>query len=374
MEGPRGLKKEELDSLKQLQDICFWKGLVDAFPHLFHEDNFDNIRVIVDKGQVISCVVMTKQGASIFGCKLAVANIGAVCTHPEYRQRGLATRLFGDTCKKAYIDGMDFMLVSGGRSLYLRAGCRPIVGCDYSTTITPEQVSLFSDSGLTIEHCREDDLSSIAAIYRTEPVRFLRRKEDYQRAFACQRAQGRLSDFLMVKKGVSLRAYVILPRPEEKKRAVQIVEYAGERASLVDALGLLIQNYELEKLSIHVMGWDTLLKSLLEEKGLKLLPSNASGTARIVNFPQFMERMRPYFEEIIGVKLARQLHFVEEDGRFCIKCGDGQVVLSRAEAVQLLFGSKEAELEKLLASGGKVHTLLFLALPIPALWYGLNFA
>ena len=93
-------KKEDFYSLKQLQDICFWKGLVDAFPHLFHEDNFDNIRVIVDKGQVISCVVMTKQGASIFalishpldffceiktnifGCKLAVANIGAVCTHP----------------------------------------------------------------------------------------------------------------------------------------------------------------------------------------------------------------------------------------------------------------------------------------------------
>ena len=374
MEGPRGLRSEEMSSLRRLTDICFWEGLVDKYPQLFNEDNLENLRVIVEKGEVISHVGMTEQWASIFGCQLRVACIGAVCTHPEYRMRGLATKLFDDACAKAYADGVDFMIVSGSRGLYLRAGCRPIVGCDFEVSVTPEHIPLFSDDGITVEPCSRRDLPIIAAIYRREPVRFLRRLEDYQRAFTCRHVMDRESEFLLIKKGGSPRAYVILPRPSEERPKVRIGEYAGERISLVNALGLIIQRYpDLEEMVLHILGCDNLLKSLIEEKGLQPRPSNSAGTVRIINFPQLMKRMRPYFEEIIGYKEARRLRFLEEGGRFIIKYDADQVVIpDRSEAVQLIFGSKDAPVE-LLLTDGRLSDLLREILPIPLPWYGINF-
>jgi len=374
MEGPRELRREEMPSLKRLTDICFWEGLVDKYPQLFNEDNLENLRVIVEKGEVISHVGMTEQWASIFGCRLRVACIGAVCTHPDYRMQGLATRLFSDACEKAYADGVDFMMISGGRGLYLRAGCRPIVGCDFEVSVTPEHISKFSDEGITVKPCSSKDLPTISAIYRREPVRFLRRMEDYQRAFVCRHVMDRESEFLLITKGGSPRAYAILPRPSEEKPKVQIGEYAGERASLVNALGPILQRYRnLEELVVHILGYDALLKSLMEEKGLQLRPSNSAGTVRIINFSQLMERLRPYFEEVIGYKETRKIRFLEEGGRFIIEYGADRVVIpDRSDAVQLIFGSKDAPMEPLLA-GGKAGEILREVLPVPLPWYGINF-
>lgn len=373
MEGPRGLRREELPSLRRLTDICFSEGHMDRYPQLFNEDNLENLRVIVDGSQVISHVGMTEQWASVLGCKLRVACIGSVCTYPEYRRRGLATQLFNNACEKAHADGVDFMMVSGDGGLYRQAGCRAIVGCDFEVSVTPEHLLLLTSSSFTIETCGEGDLMQMAAIYRGEPVRFLRRREDYERAFACRHVMGRQSDFLMVKKDGFPRSYVILPRPSKERRKVLISEYAGERASLVDSLGLIVQRYDLEELGVHILGCDVLLKSLLEERGFQPRPSDAAGTVRIVNFPQLMERMCPYFEEIIGYKRAGRLRFLKDGRRFLVTYGADQVVIpDRSEAAQLLFGNREGPAERLPAGGG-VSTLLREVLPIPTPWYGINF-
>ena len=373
MEGPRGLRSEEMVSLRHLTDICFWKGLVDKYPQLFNEDNLENLRVIVDGGEVISHVGMTEQWVSIFGCLLRVACVGAVCTHPNYRMRGLATRLFNDACKKAYNDGVDFMLVSGIRGLYLRAGCRQILGCDFEVSVTPEHIQLLSDPAITVKPCSSRDIEVMSAIYRREPVRFLRRLEDYQRAFACRHVMDKESEFLLILKDGSPRAYVILPSPSKKSK-VRIGEYAGERSSLVNALGLILQRFpSLEEIVIHILGCDVLLQSLMEEKGLQLRPSNSACTVRIINFTQLMERLRPYFEEVIGYKETRKIRFLEKEGRFIVEYGADRVVIpGRPEAAQLIFGSKDAPTE-LLSAGGKAGKILREVLPIPLPWYGINF-
>ena len=105
MEGPRGLLAWELGSLRELTDIVMRPGLVDQFPHLFDEENLENLRVCLYAGRCVSHVGMIQRDASLFGCRVRVGCIGAVSTHPDYRRRGLASACFDDALRKAGQDG-----------------------------------------------------------------------------------------------------------------------------------------------------------------------------------------------------------------------------------------------------------------------------
>ncbi len=384
MEGPRGLRIEEMQSMKRLADICFWKGLVDKYPQLFNEDNLENLRVIVEDGEVISHVGMTEQYLSVYGCLLQVACIGAVCTHPDYRRRGLATRLFNDACEKAYRDGVDFMMVSGAGRLYIKAGCRIIVGSDYEVNIKLGEAEEFSSHDVKIKKIEEEkDLHIMASIYQREPVRFLRRLEDYKRAFKCKHVLNRQSDFLLLMKGNVPRAYIILPDMErscevipglrKKNPPVRICEYAGERSTIMESLNRIMQNYSLDELTIRIPKYDDVMIAHMKEKELNLEEVDSFGTLRIINFTQLMERMRLYFEEIIGYSEAEKLRFKEENGSYIIGYESESVVIQDvAEATKLIFGSKDTPIDQFIEKG-KLYDILKKILPIPVPWYGMNF-
>ncbi|HIE13908.1 TPA: GNAT family N-acetyltransferase [Candidatus Bathyarchaeota archaeon] len=373
MEGPRGLRREEISSLRRLTDLCFWKGLVDKYPQLFNEDNLENLRVIVKDGEVISHVGMTYQWVSIFGCKTLVACIGAVCTHPKYRMRGLATTLFHDACVKARRDGIDFMMVSGSRGLYLRAGCRPIKGCYLRVTVRSKRRSSPLEENLTLRECTSKDIPVMSALYRREPVRFLRRLEDYRRAFECRHVMDKQSAFLMIEKNCSPRAYIIFSKLNSNQRRVYIGEYAGERVSITNALKMILEYYKVKELILYVYKYDSIMKSELIREGFQLTPDGSVGSIRIINFVQFMERLMPYFEEIIGYKEAERLSFSEINGKCKIEYNGDHVVLGDyPETVQIIFGSSDAP-TGWLTSNHRTVRLLKKVLPLPLPWYGINF-
>jgi len=369
---PRGAKKSDFDTLQHLASIVFRETLVQEYPQLFNEDNLENCRVILDDGKVVSHVGMTEQGASIMGCQVSVACIGGVGTLKEYRNRGFATRLFADACEKALRDGMDIMIVSGDRGIYRRGGCRR-VGNDFDVTVKREHLSSFDAAEFALQLCTKADIPEISAIYRLESVRFHRRREDYERAFDGM-VMNRYSDFLMVKKVGSTRGYVIIQRPGKQGDSVRLAEYAGERASIVAILGQLIRRYELGGLHVHVSGCDNVMKDLLEEKGFKLSVSHSSGTVRIVNFVQLMNRMRPYFEEILGYKKAGLLRFSEGEGAFKIMYAEQTVSIpDRGALAHFLFGTQEEVSGDWLANAGEIAGVLREVLPIQAFWYGINY-
>ena len=65
MEGPRGARIEEAESLKELVGLVFRKTLWEEYPQLFHDGNLKNCRVVVEDGKVVSHIGMTEQMASI---------------------------------------------------------------------------------------------------------------------------------------------------------------------------------------------------------------------------------------------------------------------------------------------------------------------
>ena len=370
IEGPRGTRPEERESLRKCIGTVFRPTLMDEYPQLFHDGNLENCRVILEDDKIVSHVGLTQQRASILGCTVGVGCIGGVSTYEEHRGKGYATRLFDDASAKCYAEGIDFMVISGDRGLYRRPGCRK-VGLDYEATISAEQAARF-DAGVSIAAGTETDISTISTIYRTEPVRFLRPPQRYEHAFISVAVE-RYGGFWLIKKGDALRGYAVVSRASDGAETVRVAEYAGERSSILGALGQIAQQYSCQSVELHILGSDRLMQDLLLDGGVELQPTHTPGTGRMVNFPQLMNRMRPYFEELISVEKASQLHFTAEDGEYQIRYGSDEITIpDRGELAHLIFGTREETVADRLGGGGRAAELTRQILPIPALTTGLN--
>src|SRR5262249_46474734 len=145
-DGPRGLQADEWDQLNALVSTVFSRRMFARFPQLFNEANRSNLRVVAEDGRVVSHVGMIQREASLAGCRVRVACVGAVATYEDYRGRGFASLAFQDACDKAADDGVDLMLISGGRGLYTRTGCRR-VGRDHDFVVTAEHVGGLRQAG-----------------------------------------------------------------------------------------------------------------------------------------------------------------------------------------------------------------------------------
>ena len=372
-DGIRSLRADEFDQLAHLFDNVFWSGLIERYPHMYVPENAGNLRVQVVDGQVVAHIGTLRRAASLFGCAVQVASLGGVATLEAHRGKGYATTLLEDNIRFCRSDGVDFIIVSGYRKMYHRAGCR-YVGRNWNYSLKPDQAGDLHDPGLEIAEAREEDLPCLAALYRQEPVRWFRPPSDYANALTGY-IMNRPAHVLTVRERGALRGYVILQQARDRDEGrVQVLEYAGDRKSVVGILGKLVRDHDLAAMDLHVMGWDSLMQDLLEKRGLAGSPTTASGTILLVNFTQLMDRMRPYFTERVGEVEAQSLVFQQRGDEFLFCYGGDRVVASdRGTATQLIFGTPNRSEEPLLASGGRAGEILREIFPIPALWYGLNY-
>ncbi len=81
------------------------------------------VQVLCHQGVPVSKIGIYHSRVSVYGSHLRVGSIGGVCTHPDYRGLGLATRLLDYCTRKLTDEGARLMLISGVRGLYTRAGC-----------------------------------------------------------------------------------------------------------------------------------------------------------------------------------------------------------------------------------------------------------
>ncbi len=369
MEGPRAVREQEWQSLSELLDAVFRPGQTAAFPQQFNLNNRENLRVWVDEGRCVCHVGMTQNGASLFGCAIQVCCIGTVGTLKEYRGRGLASAAFDDIVRKARADGVDLMLVSGDRKLYRMRGCLP-VGRDTLVTVTPEAAKQIEPGGVTIDGMAAEELQLVIECYRREAVRFLRPPSDYRYALQCGRVMNRPAEFLVLRDRGAFCGYAIVQFPQEERRA-RMVEFAGDRCALVAALPQILRRYDLEELRFQVQRHDEPLQGLCASYGLTGTPVPASGTVKVVNFPQLMQRLRPRWVELLGPSDAARLGFWQRDGGYGFRFGDEEMVTDRDTTTRLLFGTVDRAEPN--PASGALREALDAILPIPTLWYGLNY-
>jgi predicted N-acetyltransferase YhbS len=372
-DGMRSVRRSEMESLNKLIGDVFFADLPKIQPHAFHLDNLSNLRVVVEGGEVVSHIGTIQRNVSILGCQAKVASLGGVATYASHRGRGHAGALLQDTMRVCREGDVDYIMVSGYRNMYHRQGCRT-VGRDWMFAVDAEQSGDYDDADLTIEVATEADVDTLGAIYRREPVRWMRPPSDI--AFGIDGwVQNKPARTFLIKRGDSVQAFAVMQTKREGDEGrVAVLDFAGERSALVGVLGKLIAEQNLNRLSIHAKGFDSVLQDLLAVRGLTGVKANVPGTTMIIHFEKLLEKMRPYFVERVGETAANGLVFREVDDEYHVYYGGDRVVAeNRGAAAQLIFGTLDGVEEEMLKLGGQAGDILRACLPIPGLWYGVNY-
>ena len=306
---------------------------------------------------------MTRRWASIAGCTIRVVCIGAVATYEEYRGKGLATQLLELACKEAIDDGVDFMLISGGRGMYRRAGAAD-VGADCRAALTPELAGSLRTGDVSVRDFVDTDLPDCVAAYRKKTTHFIRPADDWEgllrnRCCACKDI-----DLAVVERGGCFSGYMVLGKPDKDGESA-VVEFAGEESALAAALGPALERYGAARIRLHLQDSNAFLKAAFERAGAAFEPAKSPGTLLVLNFPQLTRRLRPFIQEQVGIACERALSFEEQDGKYSFS--DGQetcFVDGKMAAAEFLFGQSEAR-----PTSGPLAK----AFPVPTLIYGVNY-
>jgi len=363
MDGPRAVKPEELPSLGKLVDTVFRLGregtMFWQFSQLLNEDNAKNLFVFVEDGKVVSHFGMTERWASIEGWAARVACVGSVATYEEYRGKGLATKLFEKCKRKAMVDGVDFMLISGGRGLYRRAGAVDY-GTDYVVRVDLDNAKSLSKMDVKVAGCEGASLFHCSDVYQNKVVRFVRPMMDWERFNTALHSMFGDAHFAVVEKEDKFKGYLVFSRPNEEGLSC-VTEFAGDEETLASAIKPLMDKYEITCLEFHLQPQDEIFLELLE--GLPVEKRPNVGTLLVLNFPQLMERFTPYCRDKMGSRRTGKLLFRENADRFIFSVGGEEfVVEDRAKLGQVLFGD-----------GVEIPEPWNQVFPIPSLWYGLNY-
>jgi predicted N-acetyltransferase YhbS len=376
LDGPRLVRREELAAARQLAATCF-PGFVDEITaeeiDAYTPPARGGLQVICHQGQPVAQIGITHSQVDVCGSPLHVASIGGVCTHPDYRGLGLGTRLLAYCTRKLRDEGARLMLISGGRGLYLRAGCVTAGTFEYFA-LKPRRVRSALKE-IAVRPATEADVPLCARLYQAEAVRFVRRVGDFAGHFRHREEYPEAEDWIVEAAGRAA-AYLFLSVPWEyihrRNAGVrEVFEYAGSRAALTSALPALMAEHGLRELKVFVPWQDVDFTLLLQRQRAAgertALPGH---TMRVVNFPGLMADLRPYVEGRLAEDPQRGLRFEQEGDAYAIARGQERLELDGAAMTRLVMGAPEKETPACSEALGKAISTLF---PLPSFLPGLNY-
>jgi hypothetical protein len=203
-------------------------------------------------------------------------------------------------------------------------------------------------------------------------VRFLRSPDDYRYAIQSGVVMDRLGRFWILREEGAFRGYVILHAAGEDRRA-GLAEYAGDRRALLSALPAMLKAQNLASIRWQVLRHDDQFRSLCAQAGLEGTPVATPGTLKLINFTQLMQRLQPYWQEVLGPRDAAKLSFQQQGDAYRFRFGEDELTTDRDTATRLLFGTINGEERQAITGHGRLTEALQQILPLPCLWYGLNY-
>lgn len=377
MEGPRAARICELQMVIDLINLIFRINnnmaptMEEEFPLLLCKDNIDNIRVIVDNGKPVSDINYYKTNIHIEGSIIKAASIGAVCTHPDCRGRNLATSILDDVEERLKDDGIDIMLVSGDRGLYLRRGCT-IVGGFVRSTLNNFENNFFK--GKLVEYDKKY-LPVMARIYSQESTRFHRSLYEFEnilRGSTVSWSKYTYKIYLISNNG-RMTGYIIVQCRDGKTRTGSLIEYAGDRKDICSALMSASKTLDLSEMAVYASKYDP-INAMLEEMGAKVENFHQQGTVKIINYTSFMDRLRPYFAQYLPHDIDEALRFSEDRDTYKINVLGEEIAIEGQNALNyIIFGETEEgkigdELVKAINNKPHVKQFIDSVFPLPFPW------
>lgn len=382
-EGPRSASIEELPEIVRLVNCIFnidrYGASVDRIcPLVFCEKNLENLRVIVCDGKIVSHLGIWEGWLYFYGLKLKIALIGSVCTHPDYRGRGYASMLVNDAFEKFRRDEIDLVMVSGARTLYSRFGCVEAgILYDYHISVNEAKLLAGCSAELKVEKYEIDRILDLIEVHQREPIRFRRSREEFKiladRVFTIGvTARGYASIFLSYRMSKPV-SYMALLRLADDNSAT-VVEYAGSRNAILKTLYSVLKAFGGGQIKLQVPYGDWDLITLLGKHGLKPKQSYAPASFAIPNPIRFMEKIKPYVEERIGVEAGFKA--VSHNGCIEIFASNESMNVKNPGALSAIVFGRPSIIRNLRDGVGaeiKVPETFKNVFPLPSISYGLNY-
>ncbi|MCS7187892.1 MAG: GNAT family N-acetyltransferase [Armatimonadetes bacterium] len=370
--GPRTPREDEAGACAELAYRVFFSSRFPDFlsgastwPMVLRDGALKDTFAMFDGDKPVSLIHRFERDVLIHGCKLRIGFVGFVCTHPDYRGRGLASTILAATMNKFREDDVDFVCISGDRTMYRRAGARPIGG-RREFVVNRENSEKLREHAckVSIRKASLEDAELLASIYDRESIRFIRPLSDYEIVLKYRHCVGRPCEFVIAGDETKARAYLLLtePQTQEGRSSRTVFEYAGERNFVLSAIHHLAKETELR---VKVEGNDP-LGEMLTEVGIEGTPVQKPGTVAVLDFAKTMRKLIPFFASRLPANLVQTLDFAFGNERFVAWCDDGILEIDGiTNMVWTLLGTPPGENLTGVRVVGKMEELHKRCLPIP---------
>lgn len=304
----RVAKPEEVDEVIRLTDIIFRESRDIApsmgrqFPTLLTEDNASGLYIAKEDGKVVSHIGIKENPIILYGHKISMASMGAVCTHQDYQGRGIATKLLYETFDSLHERQIGLLTISGGRGLYRRNGAVESVGTtDFNIE---DRLDVPKYNGISYRLLDDrDDISSLSRIYYREPIRYERQTEEFNILF-------RAKPMVLEPDKIPFTAAVAHSKDNPSSDGIayvlgfktlegifNVIEYAGERSAILGIINAILEETKSHSIFIQIPKGDSVLINMLESLGLEGNDSGSGRTIRIVNKEALWRDIYPIIEE-----------------------------------------------------------------------------
>lgn len=336
----RNVKPNEIDQAIELADETFREeghsSMGEAFPHVFSK-GINHSFGAFDGDKLVSFMGLVPSKVKIGPAELTVFSIGAVCTHVDYRKRGISSAILQEVYQ--YIDqaGGSLLLISGDRGLYTRNHCYHF-GETYQYTIRRSKIEENSYQGLT-RKATTPDVFQVDELRKEQSVRFGSSLWEWSTLFD---ASGYTSIYKMKQtlfvaenQGV-VEGYVVIGLPHEKssKQEAVVTELGGQSKAVHHILVDLLERGLTAEINMTIP-WHEEYHQAFHTYPVEKLKHG--GTVYLVNGERLIEQVKPYISEK-DPTLASKLSINQTgNDEFQLTCDQSDLLLTRRELVEVLF-------------------------------------
>lgn len=318
-------------------------GMALEFPHLFSDENMRNTYYIEEDGKIVSQASVFDWKCNLNGYTLKVASLGSVSTLPEYRHRGLSTKVIREVVKDKTDNGFHLLLVSGEIDLYKKIGCAK-TGKVLIGTLNGEinQFNNFKTVRIGVSDRKERSFE-YHKLYALEKFRYFR-TPDLSKILIDSlwfKRESAVMELYEVRSSNEIQAYVVAYR-QKKERTVKVMEYAGNRKAIIESLSFILKDLEGDWLKFNVNLEDLELISLCKELNISTTSSYAQGTLMCLDVNGLEEIVNSIVREKLGWDFSAT-QIANETWRVSIESKD-YIITGRSQLTDFIFGWEDEKL------------------------------
>ncbi|GGH24329.1 GNAT family N-acetyltransferase [Paenibacillus segetis] len=267
-----------------------------AFPTIFEAGVSHSYGAFNEKGDLVAFMGMVPQLIRSNQAELRVFFIGAVCTDPDYRGRGLASNLLTLCSEHAKDAGASLMFISGDLPLYTNAGSVYYGKSTQFIIDAPVMDKLAAEhNAWNFRDMQPEDIFVVHELLTSQTGTIKWGIPDLQQAIsvAPMAKVSKLTQAIRVAEipGKGIRAVVVLGLPksatvsemEPTRFDGTVIEWAGSPEAVATLLSHSFLHFNLSSLQMNLPWQYTQLAASLKSAGAQSTESTNAGTVLVVD-------------------------------------------------------------------------------------------